>query len=370
MATSYYKFTDDGSNEKQEDSQDKGKASERKAKIKDEILQPMKKYFALAGQSCSFPKGSRKRKLYTLFQFVIASLAASCFVYTLCLFPTNKTLYDISKYIIYYPIATIDQAVWNLRWLLTCWLGIWLTRADIWQEIFDESITLEEDRLKKVKTFSWCLGATLILMVIIQEFGIFLELDFKITGSLALAISLDALFMLLGRMLAFPLFFLLCITMYILCAMVEKYGEHIEHWSGNDKKAEKKQTNDAKEEDAAPDVHIDTESKDEDAEGKGSKSGIVNEGEKHDLQEQAQHNESESRLENLAREEFRKIKGAIRNAGQWFELYLMFHFLLLLCTFFLGVFACFEQIEVRISENYTMALPFGVSGDFSRKHRF
>ena len=253
-------------------------------------------------------------------------------------------------------------------------------------------MTLGENRLKKVKTFSWRLGAALILMVFIQEFGIFLELDFKITGSLALAISLDALFMLLDRTLAFPLFFLLCITMYILCGIVEEYGEKIKQFPGNYKEAEKKEKTDDKGENAALDdkksmkdkageenlaVHTGTdndqdENKDKHAkdEDEGGKSEIADATKKHDPQEQVQHNESESGGENLAREEFRKIKGAIRNAGEWFELYLMFHFLLLLCTFFLGVFACFEQIEVRISENYTMALPFGVSGDFSRKHRF
>ena len=331
---------------------------EREVNINDGILKPMKKYFAWTGQSCSFPNSSQKRILYTLFQFVIASLAASCFLYTSCLFPTSKTLYHISRYFIYYPITTIDQAAWNLRWLLTCWLGIWLTSRGIWQNIFNKSMTLGENRLKKVKTFSWRLGAALILMVFIQEFGIFLELDFKITGSLALAISLDALFMLLDRTLAFPLFFLLCITMYILCGIVEEYGEKIKQFPAQFVHAGT---------DNDQDENKDKHAKDED---EGGKSEFADAPKKHDPQEQVQHNESESGGENLAREEFRKIKGAIRNAGEWFELYLMFHFLLLLCTFFLGVFACFEQIEVRISENYTMALPFGVSGDFSRKHRF
>lgn len=357
----------------EESSQDERESTDGETKIKDGILKPMEKYFVWTGQS-SFPKSLPKRILYTLLQFVIASFVLLSFAYTSCFFPTKKTLYDISYYIIYYPITTLDQAVWDLRWLLTSWLGIWLTRAGIWQKIFDESMILKENRLKEVKTFSWRLVAALILMVFIQEFGICVEVDFEMTPSLWLGISLDLLFMLLDRLLAFPLFFLLCVTMYILCCMVEEYGEEIKHWPRKEKD-EKKKTTDAKSEDAALDGQVSGQDGNKDGDAKDgdevNKSEIVNEKEP-DPQEQRQHIESESESEgvNSAREEFRKIKGAIRDAGQWFELYLILHFLLLLCTFFLGVCACFEQMEVRISKNYTIALPFEVSENFSTKHRF
>ena len=384
---------------------DKGEEEARTdMKVKDEILKPLNKYLVWTGQCFPFPEGAeddatsrrrvkQKQILHSFLQVAVALLSVTCFVYTLCLFPSPKKLYDISYYFFYYPITTMDQALWEFRWLLTCWLGIGLSRAGIWQELFDESMTLRESRMKKVKVRSWLLGAALILMLIIQEIGIFWQMDFELTKSLWLGIFLDAVFMLLDRTLAFPLFLLLCVTMYILCYMVEEYVELIQNWPLRNKDDQGKvdraaQTKPESVQDGKPALDQAVQTKAESVQdGKPAvdragqtKAESVQDGKpavdragqtkaesgqdgKTAVDRAVQRKAESVEDENSARERFRIVKRAIRNAGQWFELYLMFHFLFLLGTFFLGVCACFEQMEVRISENYTMAIPFGVSGD-------
>ena len=277
--------------------------------MKDEVLRPIKRYFVLTGQGWSFedeveevPGNSSKAKriLYRVPQVVIACFVAWYFVYTLCIFGSNKLPYFLSYRFFNYPVTTADNCMWEFRWLVTCWLGILLTRR-IWLETFEKhmkDIDLGENRWKKVKFFSRTLGFALIAMWLATVLQSLIEIDFKVSRLNALAIALDVLFSFADRILAFPLFFLCCVTMYVLCCMVEEYRDDIEKWG-----------------------------KDE--------------------------------SENSARERFRKIKAAIRTAGLSFEFYLMVHFVLLLCTFFLGVCACFEQMEVRIakgSENYTVQL--------------
>jgi hypothetical protein len=277
--------------------------------MKDEVLRPIKRYFVLTGQGWSFedeveevPGNSSKAKriLYRVPQVVIACFVAWYFVYTLCIFGSNKLPYFLSYRFFNYPVTTADNCMWEFRWLVTCWLGILLTRR-IWLETFEKhmkDIDLGENRWKKVKFFSRTLGFALIAMWLATVLQSLIEIDFKVSRLNALAIALDVLFSFVDRILAFPLFFLCCVTMYVLCCMVEEYRDDIEKWG-----------------------------KDE--------------------------------SENSARERFRKIKAAIRTAGLSFEFYLMVHFVLLLCTFFLGVCACFEQMEVRIakgSENYTVQL--------------
>ena len=278
-------------------------------KMKDEVLRPIKRYFVLTGQGYSFedeveevPGNSSKAKriLYRVPQIVIACFVAWYFVYTLGIFGSNKLPYFLSYRFFNYPVTTADNCMWEFRWLITCWLGILLTKS-IWLETFEKhmkDIDLGENRWKKVKFFSRTLGFALIAMWLATVLQSLIEIDFKVSRLNALAIALDVLFSFVDRILAFPLFFLCCVTMYVLCCMVEEYRDDIEKWG-----------------------------KDE--------------------------------SENSARERFRKIKAAIRTAGLSFEFYLMVHFLLLLCTFFLGVCACFEQMEVRIekgSENYTVQL--------------
>jgi hypothetical protein len=277
--------------------------------MKDEVLRPIKRYFVLTGQGWSFedeveevPGNSSKAKriLYRVPQVVIACFVAWYFVYTLGIFGSNKLPYFLSYRFFNYPVTTADNCMWEFRWLVTCWLGILLTRR-IWLETFEKhmkDIDLGENRWKKVKFFSRTLGFALIAMWLATVLQSLIEIDFKVSRLNALAIALDVLFSFVDRILAFPLFFLCCVTMYVLCCMVEEYRDDIEKWG-----------------------------KDE--------------------------------SENSARERFRKIKAAIRTAGLSFEFYLMVHFVLLLCTFFLGVCACFEQMEVRIakgSENYTVQL--------------
>ena len=331
--------------------------------MKDEVLRPIKRYFVLTGQGWSFedeveevPGNSSKAKriLYRVPQVVIACFVAWYLVYTLGIFGSKKLPYVLSHRFFYYPVTTADNCMWEFRWLITCWLGILLTKS-IWLETFEKhmkDIDLGENRWKKVKFFSRTLGFALIAMWLATVLQSLIEIDFKVSRLNALAIALDVLFSFVDRILAFPLFFLCCVTMYVLCCMVEKYRDDIEKWGKDESEAT---TSEASGDGTSEDQTNGDEGKSPDKDT--SKDKTSNEA----LEDEKArgHDESKNCGENSARKRFRKIKAAIRNAGLSFESYLIVHFLLLLCTFFLGVCACFEQMEVRIakgSENYTVQL--------------
>ena len=307
-------------NSSQEDLIQGARLVSRNRVLREKVYRPMKRYLALTCQCWSIDENTSRVKLilYRVLKFVIACTASLYFVYTFRIFGSNKKPYDLEYQLIYYPITTVENAMWEFRWLVTCLLGILRTRK-AWREMFEgglKKIKLGEDRWKKVKCFSRCLAFALLFMWALNVFEVFVEIKFSglSRANMALAIFVDSFMALLDRILAFPLFFLFCVTMYILCCMVEEYRHDIGTWGKGEEKSE---------------------SSSEDADSP------VND-------------------ENTARARFREIKDAIRNTGLIFEPYLMVHFLLLVCTFFLGVCACFEQMEVKIAENYTMPLPFQV----------
>ena len=308
------------------------------ANFKDKVFKPLKGYFMVTGQYRSPENDTRaKRILYALWQLLIFCLAATYFLYTLAIWggPEQKKVYDIAHYFYFFPLTVIEWTMWEFRWWLTCILGIVFSRS-IWMELCDKSIHLRDDGWKKVKLFSIALFAALALMWSLSVLGSLSEIDFQITQKNALTVFLDALFMLIDRLIAFPLFFLFCFTMYILCCMVEQYRDDIEKWPTTTSEREDDQ------------VHSTDSAGQDFAENSSS-------------EKYKENSTSEEFEENPARERFREIKEAIRRAGLSFEFYIMAHFLLLMCTVFLGVCACFEQMEVQTADNSTLLLPFQVS---------
>ena len=305
-----------------------------------EVYRRMKRYLALTCQCWSIDKDTSKAKriLYHFLQSILALFAFFYFVYTFGFFGSSKKPYNIGYCFFYYPITVVEGAMWEFRWLVTCWLGLWCTRK-VWRNTFEgklKNIILGKNRWKKVKSFSWrLLGLALPGMLILNVLEDLITINFRISQlNLGLAILVDAFMNILDRILAFPLFFLFCVTMYTLCCMVEEYRHDIEigTWGTNNEP------------------------------GSSESSGEFGDGDEREGIENID--------ANSARERFRKIKDAIRITGLSFELYLTIHFLFLVCTFFLGVCACFEQMEVRVDENYTMPLPFQVCESFSAMRTF
>ena len=369
--------------------------------VRDKVLRRMKIYFMVTGQYIEIAANSpttinTKRILYGLLQLTIACLAALYVVYTVGTFANSQEMYHIENYFFHYPITAVDNIIWEVRWLLTCWIGICSTKG-IWEEMFSKknikNLHLGEDRWKKVERLFCLLAGALILMCVIAEVAYAGEINFEITRTNVLPVVFDALFMLVVRVLAFPLFFLFCMTMYILCCEIDKYRHDIVEWK-NDSEAGTSQSTAGNEANQSPDIvewendgepetsqstagneanqsptndglgnassskeTINNTSKDNatgDLEAVESKNIVPNEN------DEAAKQQVKDNSMNEARERFKKIKAAIRNAGLRFECYLTVHFLLLVCTFFLGVCSCFEQMEVRIGENSTMTLPFQV----------
>ena len=333
--------------------------------LKPDVYRHMKVYFTLTCQSIDENTSKAKRIRYHFLRFMIFCFASFYFVYTLGLFGSNRKPYNLGYSFLYYPITVVERAMWELRWLVTCVLGLCLTRQ-VWVETFEgklKDIKLDENRWKKVNNRSWGLGFALLFMWIVNVLGNFITINFRISQlNLGLAILVDSLMSLLDRILAFPLFFLFCVTLYTLCCMVDQYRQDIETW-GTSKEPESSESSGesgTKKTDKA--VMTDREAMTEkatmtDQEGMPGKAIMTD---KAPMTDKATMIDQAAKDENSARESFRKIKDAIRITGHKFELYLTIHFLFLVCTFFLGVCACFEQMEVKVAENNTMPLPFQI----------
>lgn len=308
---------------------------------RDGVLKSMKTYLMLTGQHLSFnnsenaSESTKRRVLYGVFKFVVAAYAGFYLAYTQYVFNSS---FNFGYYFIYYPITVVENAMWEVRWLVTCCLGILLSRG-IWLQTFENSIKhvhLDEKGWRKVRCFSWFLGGALISMWLASEFQILMEIDFRLTRFSVLWFCLDAFLSLVDRVLAFPLFYLFCVTVWLLCLMLESFRQDIVKWE--EPKSKKRTVSDP-----GPST-----------EAYHSKKNVDISKDNHSNKDSC-----DSR-ENSARQRFRELKAAIRTTGLSFELYLMFHFLFLICTFFLGVCASFEQMEVEIAENYSIPLPLQV----------
>ena len=339
--------------------------------IKEKLLRRIRIYFCFSGQYWSF-KGTAenaKRILSGLLQAMIVIFASLYFFYSFAIFGFNMKLDRLSLCFFYYPVSFIENAMWEFRWLATCLMGIVYTPG-IWKELFekdeeDEGISLNNDiniKWMKIRCFSRNLLALFFVMWLLSEFSILLEISSNfsetITGSEAWRFGLDAIAWLVDRLVAFPLFFLFCTTLYILCCMVEDYRDGIKKWKWSEGEAP------VAGEGGEPPVA--GEGGEPPVAGEGGEAPVAGEGNVAPVAGggeawvKAQKEESE----NSAREKFRRIKEAIRIAGLKFESFLTVHFVLLVCTLFLGICSCFEEFEKKIpmgNSTRTVLLPFQVS---------
>ena len=205
--------------------------SERIVK-KDPLLQ-LKIYMMFTGQF--WPLTDHHRRLYTkglvsfLIKAVVMIYTFLYFIYALHMFHCRHPLClkDINIDFYMYPLTTIDVGIWELRWLVTCWLGIIFT-SSIWSKLFEEgNVVLKEKDCSRVRWFVRILGFLIIGMCILNAITSLVEKDFQITQDIAVAIFVDCLLWLFDRFLASPIFFLLYTTMYILCCMVEEFKTDI-----------------------------------------------------------------------------------------------------------------------------------------------
>ncbi|XP_028393442.1 uncharacterized protein LOC114517816 [Dendronephthya gigantea] len=300
----------------------------------DKLLKRIRNYCWLTGQYWSAfgetaPNTKPKRFLYGLWKVMMGIFALIYFAYMSANVGSSINLDQLSVFFFYYPVSTIESIVWEFRWLVTCLMGILVTPS-IWKELFDNNKGKLHNaiNIKWIKNswLSWILPCDRVVLVmwLLSEIAILREISSNfgdsITPSKALRFSIDAILTLVDRIIALPLFFLLCITIYTLGCMVEEYCNKIIEWEI--KKCD----------------------------GASTSKG-----------EETSNAQKES--ENSAREEFRKIKVAIRTAGLKFELFLTVHFVLLVCTFFLGICSCFEESEVKIpmsNSTRTVLLPFQI----------
>ena len=264
-------------------------------------------YLGLTGQWFPHKLTWKVKILYAVLQFFVLAGITTYFVYALGVWGTRRN--KVTEDFVNYPITVIERTMWEFRWLVTGYLGITVCNNVLGEFFENEHVSLTDARWKNVKHVLWGLETLLVLISIVSNICNLCEIDFHVTSNNAPGILLDATFIFLNRLFTFPLFLAFCLVAYILGSMAKQYCKDIKQWPAGE--------ND----------------------------------------------------ENDARERFRKIKKCIRSAGLSFQLYLSIHFLLLFCTFFLGVCSCFEQMEVRISENITMTSPL-LTSHYSRALMF
>lgn len=269
----------------------------------------LNKYLTITGQRFPYKSSTKKKLLYVFWQFFVCCCVGAYFVFkAFGLYLLTNTRYTAAELLAYYPVTTIEQAAWEFRWLITCYIGIifynnialsnwnYLDGEDsVFENKPEENVLLPDDRWKEVKQMLIGLGIALLLLCLLSVICDLAETDFNLPHDDVLWFTLHAIAKIIDRLFAFPFFLLLCLVVYILGSMVESYGMEIESY----------------------------------------------------------------REDNLngARKRFKEIKQHIRTASLSFQLYWSVHLLLLLCTFFLGVCSCFEQMEVRISKNFTLPSP-------------
>ena len=125
-----------------------------------------------------------------------------------------------------------------------------------------------------------------------------IELSYSVTKDDVWWIILDTILLAINRLVTAPIFLVFVFEAYLLLRVVKGYGECIKIWPRDYKSV------------AGSGMHA-------------------------------------------AKQQFVEIHSLIGSVGRSFQLYLALHFLFLLITAFLGVFACAERIETKISQNHS-----------------
>ena len=204
----------------------------------------LNKYLTITGQRFPYKSSTKKKLLYVFWQFFVCCCVGAYFVFkAFGLYLLTNTRYTAAELLAYYPVTTIEQAAWEFRWLITCYIGIifynnialsnwnYLDGEDsVFENKPEENVLLPDDRWKEVKQMLIGLGIALLLLCLLSVICDLAETDFNLPHDDVLWFTLHAIAKIIDRLFAFPFFLLLCLVVYILGSMVESYGMEIESY--------------------------------------------------------------------------------------------------------------------------------------------
>lgn len=203
------------------------------------------------------------------------------------------------QYFKWFPVNAIEEVIWESRWVISHHLGLYYFCVSRHMENFLQDSCLNQSLWRETSRYlkRICL-AVVVLIFVIPVILRPLELSFSLTPGDKWLIVMDTVYLAADRLVTAPIFLVFVFEAYVLIRVAKGYGESIKIW---------------------PKDFMNIP-------GSGKRA---------------------------ARQQFVKLNSLISSVGKNFQLYLAVHFLLLLITAFLGVFACAEQLETRIIQNRT-----------------
>lgn len=225
------------------------------------------------------------------------------FIYSLGFFGDSTLNHQYFKW---FPINAIEEIIWNLRWVISHHLGLYYFCRSRHLEYFLQESCLNQALWKETSRYlkRICL-AVIALVFVVPVILRPLELSYSFAPGDTQWIVMDTCLLAIDRLVTAPIFLVFVFEAYVLVRVVKGYGERIKIWPQDYKNTP----------------------------GSGMRA---------------------------AKQQFINTHSLIDSVGGNFQLYLALHFLLLLITAFLGVFACAEQLETKITNNhsfYTAHMP-------------
>ena len=199
----------------------------------------------------------------------------------------------------WFPISAIEDIIWDSRWVISHHIGLYYFCCARHMEKFLQESRLNQALWKETSLYlrKICL-AVIVLVFVLPVILRPAELSYSMDHRDAWWIFMDTVLLAIDRLVTAPIFLVFVFEAYVLVRVVKGYGEQIKIWPKDYKNVP----------------------------GSGMRA---------------------------AKLKFVKTHSLIGSVGSNFQLYLALHFLFLLITAFLGVFACAEQIETKMTHNHS-----------------
>ena len=270
---------------------------ERNLSINCTELRYLRRYLLLVGQWYPREWSTTKKPLYHIWQGIVTIGVWAHFMYSMGCFG-DSTLNR--QYFKWFPVNAIEEIVWNSRWVMSHHLGLCYFCKTRHMEKFLQDSRLNQTLWKETSRYlkRICLAVT-VLVFFIPVLLRPLELSYSVAPDGTWWIVMDTILLAVDRLVTAPIFLVFVFEAYVLVRVVKGYGESIENWPKDFK--------------SVP--------------GSGMRA---------------------------AKQQFIRTHFLIGSVGSNFQLYLALHFLFLLVTAFLGVFACAEQLETKVGQNHSI----------------
>lgn len=281
---------------RQAESKDRTFDGERNLSIDCYELRHLRRYLIVVGQWYPEEWSSTKKNIYHIWQVFVTFGVWAHFVYSFGCFG-GQTIEQ--QYLRWFPISAIEGIVWESRWVISHHLGLYYFCRQRHLERFLEESSLNQALWKQTSRYLKRICLAVIVLVFIVPVSLRpAELSYSVQPGDMWKILSDTVVLALDRLITAPIFLVFVLVAYVLVRVVKGYGERIKAWPKNYKNVE----------------------------GSGIRSAKLH---------------------------FRKNKYLIHSVERAFQLYLSVHFFSLLITAFLGVFACAEQLQAKVTNNHS-----------------